>query len=489
MTVRGYNYFINGQRDNYQPTPADTYTFTGLGSETSYEIQAQAVDWAGNVSEKSEKLIASTTAFTTSDEPIDANRAALIDEVMVRYYRKFNPGAGAICHITSPWGYYRKAYGSTWQRAMTLDDHFRMGSISKVFTAMLILKQVELGHLGLDDTINNYVYGLPNGDRVTIRMLLRHRTGYVDPLSNQSLMINIALYGPSIAWSLNSALNMIRSAGTYFQPDAAHLYSNANYMVLTAVLEELDRRHGTGRPGYQIFNEDICEPMGLTQTSWPPDTSLPKPYSLAKWANPIYAIVVSIPIIGGIAAALLGITPLADSTFFNPQLAQGAGCLVTNMADLQAFAKKLRDGEFLDAESHYLMEETNMSWIFYEPNGQNGPGALGYSFGLMHVGSWYGHTGSAIGTNSMMFYEKNTGSTICLMKNGGYDNDLLGAVYELATMLLPETMAVPFRQKVRLDSGIASAAAFGNPRGVFVDHEPGDEDGKTDVDLKVPFYL
>ena len=59
-------------------------------------------------------------------------------------------------------------------------DGFRIASITKTYTGTLVLQLVDEGKLTLDDTIDKYVSGIPDGDKITMRMLLNHTSGIYD---------------------------------------------------------------------------------------------------------------------------------------------------------------------------------------------------------------------------------------------------------------------------------------------------------------------
>ena len=63
---------------------------------------------------------------------------------------------------------------------ITADDHFRIASVSKTFTATVVLQLVDEGRLALDDTLEQYVPGIPNGSEITIRQVLQMTAGIFD---------------------------------------------------------------------------------------------------------------------------------------------------------------------------------------------------------------------------------------------------------------------------------------------------------------------
>ena len=87
---------------------------------------------------------------------------------------------GAIVGVRSPKGTYINAYGLSDRDAgvpMTADLHTRIGSVTKTFTGTVILQLAEEGKLSLDDTIDEYWPGVPNGDRITLRQLADMTSG------------------------------------------------------------------------------------------------------------------------------------------------------------------------------------------------------------------------------------------------------------------------------------------------------------------------
>ena len=87
---------------------------------------------------------------------------------------------GAIVGVRTPQGTWIKAYGeadpATGHR-WTADMHTRIGSVTKTFTGTMIMQLAEQGQLSLDDPIDKYVPGVPNGDRITLRMLANMTSG------------------------------------------------------------------------------------------------------------------------------------------------------------------------------------------------------------------------------------------------------------------------------------------------------------------------
>ncbi len=119
--------------------------------------------------------------------PATAAPPRLAEEVVVEWLDILEEDGvpGAIIHVSTPY------WEGTWTRgtadlstgrAIKAGDYFRIASISKTFTAVVVLQLVEEGLLSLDDTLNKFKggFGVPRADRITVRQLLNHTSGLGD---------------------------------------------------------------------------------------------------------------------------------------------------------------------------------------------------------------------------------------------------------------------------------------------------------------------
>jgi CubicO group peptidase (beta-lactamase class C family) len=143
-------------------------------------------------------------------------------------------------------------------RTVTPATQYRIGSITKTFTAAAVLLLVERGELDLDEPVDSYLPGTSLG-RVRLRQLLSHAGGVEReaPLPMWRTMI-----GPDVDELLES---LTRSA-TVDRPGARWHYSNLGYALLGQVLHRV-----TGRPGEEIISTELLAPLGLTSTTWQPE--------------------------------------------------------------------------------------------------------------------------------------------------------------------------------------------------------------------------
>jgi CubicO group peptidase (beta-lactamase class C family) len=145
--------------------------------------------------------------------------------------------------------------------AMRLDSIFDVASITKVFTALLVLQQADRGRLDLDAPVADYLpFPGPGKDRVTLAMVLAHTSGLPVGLSLSGLS------GPAARRNRILSIPLIRGA----VPGRVFRYSGTGLMVLGLLLEEV-----TGKPLDEVLREGITDPLGLRDTGFRPLDRLP----------------------------------------------------------------------------------------------------------------------------------------------------------------------------------------------------------------------
>lgn len=406
--VVGYNFYADGVKYNTAPQVSPTFVFTGLWPGIEYSLTAKSVNADGFESSAPEALTVTTIDDDTFGDPLPDEDIAAIDTIVTR---ALNEGqTGAAVSIISPKGSMVKAYGkaSIGGRDLTINDHFRMGSVMKSFVGTAILMQVDQGKLKLTDTIDKYVTGIANGNLITIQNLLMMRSGIVNEQSYQGLdgMVWQMLWWPSLYWPREKWLAFIRSQPSQWTPGTNYEYVNSNFLLLGYVLEAV-----TGRSRVDVITQDIIEPLGLTETFWPTDAGAPNPHANGYWNNPL----VGLPIIG----------PLFnnDITVLHPSYVDIAGCMWTNLDNLMKWGQELRDSTLLTPESHAV----RMSTLGDVPVGDgaarygtdhSGPATFGYGLGgFINIGSWYGSDGSWPGYDCCTMFEPRTGTVIAVWEN------------------------------------------------------------------------
>jgi len=133
---------------------------------------------------------------------------------------------------------------------------FPISSISKAFTAILILKAVEAKRIYLDGTVDLYLPDLPNSNKMTIRHLLQHRSGLKSNMEDAMVRRLIAVGAP-----LLTLIKPLYNMEPNFAPGDEFEYSVSNYLILSHILE-----FTYGKNYQTILEEQITKPIGLENT-------------------------------------------------------------------------------------------------------------------------------------------------------------------------------------------------------------------------------
>ncbi len=136
------------------------------------------------------------------------------------------------------------------------NTRYRVASVTKTFTAALILKAIEENKLNLHQTIDQFFPTIENVDKITIEHLLYHRSGIPD-----YLVMLISEQNTTQLKTEQELIEKMSHAGSDFEPDTSSSYSNSNYALLTFILEKIYRK-----PYSEILEEKIIKPIGLKNT-------------------------------------------------------------------------------------------------------------------------------------------------------------------------------------------------------------------------------
>jgi CubicO group peptidase (beta-lactamase class C family) len=149
---------------------------------------------------------------------------------------------------------YAQIDGTT-KKPLTAASRFRIASITKTYTAVMILQLVEEGKLKLTDTLVKFFPQVPNAPKITILQILSHRSGIPNIRRDQ------ATWKPGTPVTKDEILALIVKGTPEFEPDTKNSYSNSGYFLLGLILEKL-----TGKPYDQALEERINSKIGLKDT-------------------------------------------------------------------------------------------------------------------------------------------------------------------------------------------------------------------------------
>lgn len=147
-------------------------------------------------------------------------------------------------------------------RPRTLDEVWRWASVTKQFTATLVMQQVEAGRLSLDDTLADRLpaFNGPGAKAITLRMLLQHTSGLPDPSAGPTVDDAMPAFYRRDAVGVGGTSDALGfcAGPARAEPGAGFNYNNCDYIVLGAVLER-----ATGKPFAALLQDKIAGPLKL----------------------------------------------------------------------------------------------------------------------------------------------------------------------------------------------------------------------------------
>jgi CubicO group peptidase (beta-lactamase class C family) len=257
------------------------------------------------------------------------DQAAKIQEVLelAHKYRQFN---GSALVAVNGKVIYKGAFGMAnmeWNIPNTPDTRFRLGSITKQFTAMLTLQLVEQGKLKLEGKISEYLpdYRQDVGNKVTIHHLLTHTSGIPSYTSQPGFLENVSRN----PYKVDEFVKKYASGDLAFEPGSKYSYNNSGYFLLGAIVERL-----TGKPYEQVLKENVFDPVGMKNTGYDHHNTI-----LAKRAS-------------GYSKTAAGYT---NAPYLDMSIPYAAGSLYSTVEDLYLWDQSLYTDKLLSAQSKALM--------------------------------------------------------------------------------------------------------------------------------------
>jgi D-alanyl-D-alanine carboxypeptidase len=268
------------------------------------------------------------------------------------------------------------------KRPVTADTAFSVASVSKTFTAALILGLVEDGRLSLGSTVGTYLPDLALDPTITVRQLLDHTSGlrdfYAHPHIDKALLAR-----PARAWDAAKSLTYVGKP--YAKPGVSWHYSNTNYLVLGLLAEDVGRA-----PVADQLRDRFLTPLGLDHTWYqavePPRGPVARGYRFTGSDLKLPAIDLS----GGSKAV----------PFTSVVTASGAaGSIASTPGDLVLWARALYGGAALQPRSRVAMIADIVRTAQYKPSIGYGLGVQGVEVaGLLTLG----HSGRFLGSRAVV---------------------------------------------------------------------------------------
>lgn len=220
---------------------------------------------------------------------------------------------------------FQKAYGlkdAEQRKPNAINSIFQIGSITKQFTAAVIMQLVQERKLSLQDTLGKFFKGFPNGHKITIEHLLTHTSG----MFNYTGDTNIMKRDVTRHYSRDEMIGIFQGYRSDFEPGTKWNYSNSGYSMLGYIIEKV-----TGKPYEQVMRKRIFRPLGMNQTGFDfthlKDTNRTKGYFALDGSAAVPA-------------------PIVDST-----IAYSAGAMYSTLGDLLKWDRAIYSSKILKPQT------------------------------------------------------------------------------------------------------------------------------------------
>jgi CubicO group peptidase (beta-lactamase class C family) len=288
----------------------------------------------------------------------------------------------------------RQAFGTSMKGVpATTDMHFPNGNVAFAYLGTLLMEFVDEHKVGLDDTIDRWMPNLPEADKVTLKMLANHTSGYPDYETDPAF---IAAYyaDPFHIWTFQERLAYAFSRPVLFAPGTNWAYAHTNFMILGEILAKIG-----GKPLATLLRENVLGPMGLTGTAESQTSAVPSPVLHSYTSERREAL--------GIPA---GTAFYEESTFWNRQWGTPIGANeTTTIDDMATSAVQVGTGSLLSESSYEAMTGPNLVG-FGNADPSCAPAcramtdALNFGLGVVRSGSWILQAPSLTGYSETMAY-------------------------------------------------------------------------------------
>jgi len=203
-----------------------------------------------------------------AERPTAQDKARMVEALLTSYHDAglFNGSA-----LVSDGGkvIFKKGYGFAdfeWKIPNTPDTKFRIGSITKQFTATVIMQLVEEKKLSLDATLSSVLpyYRADTGSKITVQHLLTHTSGIPSYTGLPNFMRDVSRN----PYGVREFVEKYCSGNLEFEPGSRFLYDNSGYFLLGAIIESV-----TNKPYAQVLRERVFDPLGMAASGY--DLSAP----------------------------------------------------------------------------------------------------------------------------------------------------------------------------------------------------------------------
>ncbi len=342
----------------------------------------------------------------------------------INHIEDHNQGIGSISIFKNGSEVYNRSFGKKQIPKLKVDAHtkYQIGSITKLFTATLILQLIEKGQLRLDDKLSQFYPEIPNAYNITIKHLLEHSSGLGDFVKGET----------DPKWLVNKIneekiLKYIAVQGTTFEAGQKKQYSNSGYYLLARILEKKYKKSYR-----KILSKQLLKPLELTDITSYSRCEKNTFHSYEYWTS---------------------WTKMNELEFSN---VVGVGDIAATTSAMNTFISNLFQYNILKQETVELMKPKA---------DKNGKGLMQVPF---YEKKFYGHGGTTLGTHSMLIHNAEDNISISYSINGHRFNDndfligILSVVYNVKYNLPVFTKSLVLKSE-DLEQYVGIYAAIDDP--------------------------
>ncbi|HDR8183570.1 TPA: beta-lactamase family protein [Bacillus thuringiensis] len=279
------------------------------------------------------------------------------------------------------WGYAAGVADLSTKKPMKTDFRFRIASVTKTFTATVVLQLAGENRLNLDDSIEKWLPGVIQGNgydakQITIRQILNHTSGIAEYSRTKEADF---FKHRNKSFTAEDLVKLGLSLPPDFAPGKGWSYSNTGYVLLGILIEKV-----TGNSYAEEIENRIIEPLELSNTFLPGNSSvIPGTNHARGYFQPD------------------GASELKDITYYNPSIGSSAGDMISTADDLNKFFSYLLSGKLLKEQQLKQMlttvptgsaEIVGYGLGIYETRLPNGVSIWGHSGGIPGFGTFAGGT-------------------------------------------------------------------------------------------------
>ena len=327
---------------------------------------------------------------------------------------------------------FSKAYGFDDVEKKTKADRFtryKIGSISKTFTAVMVMQLVEEKKLGLQTKLSRFYPKMPNAEKISIYDLLHHRTGIVDYVNQDSTFHKVI----NQKHSKEDILKVIATYKSNFEPGSKYEYSNSNYFILGCIIEKLTKKsYAENLQNRIVIKAELGTYENKTEMTAKGAVTnkvfVPTTYYQEEATNTANKESYSYYFDG---------MKWTKSLENNNSIAFASGGITSTTADLTKFIYALFNGKLVNVTSLDQMKEIKEGY---------GKAMIQFPFGERR---FYGHGGRIENFSSMLGYYPTDKMSFSLISNGDnfVQNDII-----IGILSIYYKMPFPFPQFMKMDA-------------------------------------